>query len=145
MNEVLADLYLMTGNAEYRTLSQRFSHKAILTPLAAGHDQLDGLHANTQIPKIVGFERVYEATGDSRYHDAAVLFWKAVALTRSFATGGHGDNEHFFPMAEFDKHVFSAKGSETCGQHNMLKLTRALFLQDPQVAYADYYERTLYN
>jgi uncharacterized protein len=145
MNEVLADLYLMTGNAEYRTLSQRFSHKAILTPLAAGHDQLDGLHANTQIPKIVGFERVYEATGDSRYHDAAVFFWKAVALTRSFATGGHGDNEHFFPMAEFDKHVFSAKGSETCGQHNMLKLTRALFLQDPQVAYADYYERTLYN
>ncbi|MGH2198850.1 beta-L-arabinofuranosidase domain-containing protein, partial [Enterococcus faecalis] len=78
MNEVLADLYLMTGNAEYRTLSQRFSHKAILNPLAAGHDQLDGLHANTQIPKIVGFERVYDATGDSRYHDVAVFFWKAV-------------------------------------------------------------------
>jgi DUF1680 family protein len=145
MNEVLADLYLVTDNAEYRTLSQRFSHKAILTPLAAGHDQLDGLHANTQIPKIVGFERVYEATGDVRYRDAAAFFWKTVALTRSFATGGHGDNEHFFPMADFDKHVFSAKASETCGQHNMLKLTRALFLQDPRVDYADYYERTLYN
>lgn len=68
-----------------------------------------------------------------------------MALTRSFATGGHGDNEHFFPMANFADHVFSAKGSETCCQHNMLKLTRALFLHDPQVAYADYYERTLYN
>ncbi|WP_242138968.1 beta-L-arabinofuranosidase domain-containing protein [Sphingomonas sp. TREG-RG-20F-R18-01] len=145
MNEVLADLYLMTGNADYRTLAQRFSHKAVLTPLAAGRDQLDGLHANTQIPKIVGFERVYEATGDASYRDAALFFWKAVALTRSFATGGHGDNEHFFPMAEFGKHVFSAKGAETCGQHNMLKLTRALFLQDPRVDYADYYERTLYN
>lgn len=145
MNEVLADLYLMIGNADYRTLSQRFSHKAVLTPLAAGHDQLDGLHANTQIPKIVGFERVYEATGDASYRDAAAFFWKTVALTRSFATGGHGDNEHFFPMADFDQHVFSAKGSETCGQHNMLKLTRALFLQDPRADYADYYERTLYN
>jgi len=145
MNEILADLYFMTGNPDYRVLAERFSHKAILEPLAQERDRLDGLHANTQIPKIVGFERVYEATGDTNYRNAAMFFWKTVALTRSFAAGGHGDNEHFFPMAEFDKHVFSAKGSETCCQHNMLKLTRALFLQDPQADYADYYERTLYN
>lgn len=145
MNEVLADLYFMTGNPDYRTLARRFSHKAILEPLAHERDHLDGLHANTQIPKIVGFERVYEATGDTAYRNAAAFFWKTVSQTRSFATGGHGDNEHFFPMAEFDKHVFSAKGSETCGQHNMLKLTRALFMQDPQADYADFYERTLYN
>lgn len=145
MNEIYADLYFMTGKADYLALAQRFSHKAILEPLASGRDHLDGLHANTQVPKIVGFQRVYEATGDSRYNAASAFFWKTVARTRSFATGGHGDQEHFFPMAEFDKHVFSAKGSETCCQHNMLKLTRALFLHDPQVEYADYYERTLYN
>lgn len=145
MNEVLADLYFMTGNAGYLALSRRFSHQAILLPLAAGRDQLDGLHANTQIPKIIGFERVFEATGDAGYRDAAAFFWKAVALNRSFVTGGHGDNEHFFPVADFAAHAFSAKCSETCGQHNMLKLTRALFLQDQQVEYADYYERTLYN
>jgi len=145
MNEVLADLYFMTGNPEYRALAGRFSHKAILAPLSREQDHLDGLHANTQIPKIVGFERVYEATGDAAYRNAAVFFWKTVSQTRSFATGGHGDNEHFFSMAEFDKHVFSAKGSETCCQHNMLKLTRALFMQDPRAEYADYYERTLYN
>lgn len=145
MNEVLADVYFMTGNPDYRTLAERFSQKAVLTPLAKSRDELDGQHANTQIPKIVGFERVYEATGDVRYRNAAQFFWKTVARTRSFATGGHGDNEHFFPLAEFDKHVFSAKGSETCGQHNMLKLTRALFMQAPDAEYADYYERTLYN
>jgi DUF1680 family protein len=145
MNEVLADLYFMTGNTDYRTLAQRFSHKAILEPLSRERDQLDGLHANTQIPKIIGFERVHEATGDAAYRKAASFFWQTVAHTRSFATGGHGDWEHFFPMAEFDAHVFSAKGSETCCQHNMLKLTRALFLQDPRADYADYYERTLYN
>jgi DUF1680 family protein len=145
MNEIYADLYFMTGTPEYRELSQRFSHKAILEPLARGRDNLDGLHANTQVPKAVGFQRVYEATGDARYGDAAAFFWKTVALTRSFATGGHGDNEHYFPMAEFEKHVFSAKASETCCQHNMLKLTRALFLHDPRAEYADYYERTLYN
>lgn len=145
MNEIYADLYAMTGKTEYRDLARRFSHKALLDPLAKGQDHLDGLHANTQIPKVVGFQRVYEATGDAAYHDAAAFFWKTVAQTRSFATGGHGDGEHFFAMADFEKHVFSAKGSETCCQHNMLKLTRALFLHDPRPEYADYYERTLYN
>jgi len=145
MNEIYADLYFMTGNPDYRDMAQRFSHKAILEPLANGRDQLDGLHANTQVPKVVGFQRVYEATGDTKYHDAAAFFWRTVARTRSFATGGIGDNEHFFPMADFAEHVFSAKGSETCCQYNMLKLTRALFLQDPRAEYADYYERALYN
>jgi DUF1680 family protein len=145
MNEIYADLFFMTGNADYRTLAQRFSHKALLEPLARGRDHLDGLHANTQVPKAVGFQRVYEATGDAKYRDAATFFWRTVARTRSFATGGHGDSEFFFAMADFDKHVFSAKASETCCQHNMLKLTRALFLHDPRAEYADYYERTLYN
>ena len=145
MNEVYADLFAMTGNADYRMLAERFSHKAVVAPLVKGQDQLDGMHANTQIPKIIGFQRVAEVGGDAGYHAAAQFFWKTVALTRAFATGGHGDNEHFFAMADFDKHVFSAKGSETCCQHNMLKLTRQLFLQDPGAHYADYYERTLYN
>jgi len=145
MNETFADLFVMTGNPAYREMAERFSHKAILEPLAAGRDRLDGMHANTQVPKIIGFQRVYEVTGNPQYRDAAAFFWKTVALTRSFATGGHGDNEHFFPMADFEQHVFSPKGSETCCQHNMLKLTRALFLQNPQADYADYYERTLYN
>ncbi|GFE83634.1 glycosyl hydrolase [Steroidobacter agaridevorans] len=145
MNEVFADLYSLTGNADYRRMAERFSHKALLEPLAKGRDHLDGLHANTQVPKIVGFQRVYEITGEPKYNDAAEFFWGTVARTRSFATGGHGDNEHFFPMADFAKHVFSAKASETCCQHNMLKLTRALFVHDPQAEYADYYERTLYN
>lgn len=145
MNEVFADLWFMTGNPDYRTLAERFSHKAIMEPLAKGRDYLDGLHANSQIPKIVGFQRVYEANGDAKYKQAAAFFWQTVTRTRSFATGGHGDGEHFFPMADFARHVFSAKGSETCCMHNMLKLTRALFLSDPQAEYADYYERTLYN
>ena len=145
MNEVFADLYAMTGETRYRTMAERFSHKALLTPLARGRDTLDGLHANTQIPKVIGFRRVHEVTGQAAYGEAASFFWKTVARTRSFATGGVGDGEHFFPMAEFDKHVFSAKGSETCCQHNMLKLTRALFLADPNAEYADYYERSLYN
>lgn len=145
MNEVFADLFALTGDTRYRTAAERFSHKALLAPLAQGRDTLDGLHANTQIPKVIGFQRVHEVTGQGPYGDAALFFWRTVTRTRSFATGGSGDGEFFFPRADFEKHVFSAKGSETCCQHNMLKLTRALFAQDPRAEYADYYERALYN
>ena len=50
-------------------------------PLARGEDRLDGLHANTQIPKIIGAAREYELTGESRYRDVARFFWDRVATT----------------------------------------------------------------
>jgi len=145
MNEVLADVYAITGDAKYLKLAERFSHKRLLEPLSESRDTLDGLHSNTQIPKVVGFQRIYVLTGEPRYSAAARFFWKTVVTTRSFATGGNADNEHFFPVAEFDRHIPSAKTMETCCSHNMLRLTRSLFTTDPTVDYADYYERTLYN
>jgi DUF1680 family protein len=147
MNEVLADLFVLTGDARYGRLAQRFSHQALLKPLAAGEDRLDGLHANTQIPKVIGFSRLAETVGDpgDHYDSAARFFWKTVTGERSFATGGHGDVEHFFPKNEFVKHLHSGKTMETCCTHNMLRLTRSLYARDPQVAYFDYFEKALFN
>jgi DUF1680 family protein len=145
MNEVLADLHALTGEARYLRLAERFNHRALLDPLAERRDTLDGLHANTQIPKVLGFARLHELTGDSRYRQAALFFWDTVVTRRSFATGGHGDIEHFFPTAESARHLQSAKTMETCCTHNMLRLTRALFAAAPSAAYADYYELALLN
>ena len=145
MNEVLADAAVLVGDARYLMVSGRFCHEAVLSPLADGRDPLDGLHANTQIPKVVGFQRLYELTGDDRLRRAARFFWDTVVSHRSFVTGGHGDNEHFFPPDEFARHIQSAKTMETCCTHNMLRLTRALFLDRPAAALFDYYERALYN
>jgi DUF1680 family protein len=145
MSEVLTDVYLLTGDTQYLQLAERFAHRALLTPLAAGRDELDGLHSNTQIPKVIGYSRLGELTGKRSYRDAATFFWQTVVERRSFATGGNGDGEHFFPPREFAAHLSSAKTMETCCAHNMLRLTRALFQLAPSVAYADYYERTLYN
>lgn len=145
MNEVLADVYAMTGDERYLALSKRFCHQSILDPLSRSRDYLDGLHANTQIPKVIGFNRLYQLTGDPNYLTASAFFWKTVVNTRSFVNGNHGDGEHFFPVADFSQHVFSAKASETCCEYNMLKLTRMLFQLDPAAVYADFYERALYN
>jgi DUF1680 family protein len=145
MNEVLADVYALTNDEKHLALAERFCHKAVLTPLSEARDTLNGLHSNTQIPKIVGFERLYELTGQPQYHAAAEFFWRIVTGTRSFATGGNGDNEHFFPIDQFARHLSSAKTMETCCSHNMLRLTRMLFAGNPSAAYGDYYERTLCN
>ena len=145
MNEVLADVYSITGETRYLSLATRFCHRALLDPLARERDTLDGLHSNTQIPKVIGFNRIYELNGAGNYSTAARFFWQTVVGKRSFVTGGNGDGEHFFPPSDFLQHLSSAKTMETCCTHNMLKLTRSLFALDPAVSYADYYERALYN
>jgi len=145
MNEILGDVYSLTGDIKYLRLAQRFSHRALLQPLSEGRDTLDGLHSNTQIPKVIGFHRLYELTGDEAQRRAAEFFWRTIIDNRTYATGGNGDIEHFFPPQEFAQRLQSAKTMETCCMHNMLRLTRALFVHTPTTMYADYYERTLYN
>jgi DUF1680 family protein len=145
MSEVLADAYVLTENEAYLQLAERFVHRAVIVPLVAGRDTLDGLHSNTQIPKVIGLARLHELRGNPDHARGAEFFWHTVSGRRSFATGGNGDEEHFFAPADFAKHLTSAKTMETCCAHNMLRLTRQLFLNAPSAAFADYYERALFN
>jgi hypothetical protein len=144
MNEVLANLYAVTGNPDHLKLARAFNHEAVFAGLAAGEDKLNGLHANTQIPKITGAARQYELTGDQRLHHIAEFFWQRVALNRSYVIGGDSDREHFFPTNDFSKHL-SPETAETCNTYNMLKLTRHLFEWEPSAKLMDFYERGLYN
>jgi uncharacterized protein len=144
MNESLAELYAVTGDPKYLRASLRFNHHKVLDPAAGHQDKLTGLHANTQIPKFIGNARQYELTGDSSLNNAARFFWDTVVNERSYVIGGNSDGEHFSPK----EHLSQALGpntTETCNTYNMLKLTRHLFCWDPQEAYAEYYERALYN
>jgi uncharacterized protein len=144
MNEVLANLYAVTGNAEHLRLAKVFDHRRLFDPLAQGQDCLDGLHANTQIPKMIGAAREYQVTADTHYLDIAKCFWESVALRRSYVIGGHSDSEHFFPPVTFGKHL-TPETAETCNTYNMLKLTRNLFMVEPSATLMDFYERALYN
>ncbi len=144
MSEVLANLSAVTDKREYLELARKFDHTSLFDSLAQGKDVLNGIHANTQIPKMIGAAREYELTGDKRDHDIASFFWQRVAQNRSYAPGGHSDNEHFFPPEEFSKHL-SPVTMETCNTYNMLKLTRHLFAWEPSAVTMDFYERALYN
>lgn len=145
MNEVLADVSAITGDAKYLRLARRFSHRAILDPLLRHEDKLTGLHANTQIPKVVGFARIAELDGEVAWREAARFFWSTVTTHRSVAFGGNSEREHFNPVDDFSALLESREGPETCNTYNMLRLSEALFRAEPAARYADYYERALYN
>lgn len=145
MNEVFADVASITNDKKYLGLARRLSHRTILSPLLQQKDALNGLHANTQIPKVIGFQRIAQAAGDTAWMKAAGFFWNTVTKNRTISIGGNSVREHFHPANDFSSMIETKEGPETCNSYNMLKLSKYLFLSRPTAAYMDYYERTLYN
>ena len=145
MPEVLADAYAITGDAKYLATGEKFSHAVLRDALAAGRDELDNKHANTQIPKVIGFQRIGELMHDDRYTAAGRFFWETVTGHRSLAFGGNSRREFFPAPAAYDDFISDVEGPESCNSYNMLRLTEGLFRVEPLACYADYYERTLLN
>lgn len=143
MNDVFAQLYEITGEEKYYEMSVKFSQKAILEPLSNGIDELQGKHANTQIPKIIGAAEVYEQNQSrTDYRDAAKYFYDTVVNHRSYVIGGNSNREHFGSLTE---EVLGPQTLETCNTHNMLKLTEHLYSWNHRAEYMDYYEKALFN
>lgn len=145
MPEVLADAFAMTGDERYLATARRFCHHKLLDSMAAGVDNLDNMHANTQVPKVVGFQRIGELGGGDDYTRAADFFWHTVTANRSLSIGGNSRREHFPAADDYLSYVTDREGPESCNTNNMLKLTEGLFRMNPSAEYADFYERALYN
>ncbi|MCW8126592.1 glycoside hydrolase family 127 protein [Microbulbifer halophilus] len=145
LNEVYADVAEITGDRKYLEVARRLSHRQILQPLEEHRDALTGLHANTQIPKVIGYKRVGDLAGNSQWQDAAEYFWNQVVEERTVAIGGNSVREHFHELDDFSPMVEEVEGPETCNTYNMLKLTELLYRGDPEPRYVRYYERALYN
>jgi hypothetical protein len=145
MNEVLADAYAITGDKKYLDVAKRFSHRRLLNPLSQRQDCLDNMHANTQVPKVVGFERIAELAGDETYHNASIYFWDIVTGERSLAFGGNSRREHFPSKEACMDFINDIDGPETCNTNNMLKLTEELHRRNPEARFADFYELATFN
>ena len=160
LNETFADVAEITGDKKYLKLARRFFHKVILDPLIKNEDRLNGMHANTQIPKVIGYKRVAEVSKDDKdwnhaaeWDHAARFFWNTVVNHRSVCIGGNSVREHFHPSDNFTSMLNDVQGPETCNTYNMLRLTKMLYQNSgdvdnsnkPDPRYVDYYERALYN
>ncbi|MBP3670030.1 MAG: glycoside hydrolase family 127 protein [Bacteroides sp.] len=145
LNETFADVAAITGDKRYLKLAHKFSHQLVLQPLLKKEDKLTGMHANTQIPKVIGYKRMADLEGNQDWSEAARYFWETVVEHRSISIGGNSVREHFHPATDFSSMLTSEQGPETCNTYNMLRLTKMLYQTSAQVSYMDYYERALYN
>ena len=145
LNEVFADAAAISGDKRYLELAHKFCHKTLLEPLLKGEDRLTGMHANTQIPKVIGYKRIADIEGNEAWDKAAAFFWKTVSEDRSISIGGNSVAEHFHPSTDFGSMLTSEQGPETCNTYNMLRLTKLLYSTSAETLYLDFYERALYN
>jgi hypothetical protein len=144
-NEGLANLYALTGKSRYLDGARRFEQPSFFDPLAAHRDELTGLHANTNVPKVIGAARLYELTGDPRYRSIAEYFLEEVVQGRIYAHGGTSSFEHWkTPPGRLDG-TLSIADAECCVAYNLMRLARHVFSWTGDVRWMDYYERTLWN
>ena len=144
--ETFAYAFQMTGDEKYRRWARRLCHERMLAPLADGNvDHLCFHHANNEIPKFTGFERVYRITGEKKLHWAIISAWNAFANDHAWANGGNSHREHLFPKEDFEKKLFMDGGPESCNSVNMLRQSEALFETEPSPGIISFYECVLFN
>ncbi len=144
LNDSYAETYALTGDPRWLRLAERIRDRKILDPLTEGRNILPGLHANTQIPKLIGLARLHELTGNSRHAAAVRYFHRTVIDRHSYVIGGNSDREHFGEPGIIAPAI-TERTCEACNSYNMLKLTRHLYGWAPDAAQFDYYERAHLN
>lgn len=147
MNETIADAYKIFGDLKYLEGAKKYSHQTMVDGMQTYDTTfLNSRHANTQVPKYIGFERIYQVNGnDSKYGLAARNFWQDVANNRTVCIGGNSVGEHFLTQDNYSRYISNLEGPETCNSNNMLKLSEDLFDDTHDSKYADFYENTMYN
>ncbi|GAA4777224.1 glycoside hydrolase family 127 protein [Stakelama sediminis] len=144
LNESYANTYALTGDERWLRVAEKIYDRKVLDPIEAQQDKLAGLHANTQIPKIIGLARIHELTGDRAPEVAATFFHRAVTQHHSYVIGGNSEREHFGPPDAIATFI-TDRTCEGCNSYNMLKLTRHLYGWAPDAALFDYYEKVHLN
>ena len=145
MNEVLANLYGLTGKEQYLHTARLFEQPAFLDPLAMHRDDLRGLHANTHVPKVIGAARMYELTGETRYRDIALYFLEEVLTERSYVIGNTSVGESWRSDPGNLKGSLEYHDAECCVAYNLMKLERHAFSWTGDARWMDAYERQLWN
>ena len=147
MNESLLDAYQLFGDAKYLAAAKKYTHKAMLNGMQTFNTSfLDGKHANTQVPKFIGMERIGEMDGAAaNYITAAENFWKDVATNRTVCIGGNSVNEHFLAAANGNRYIDQPDGPESCNTNNMMKFSEMLFDRTSDAKYVDFFEQAMWN
>ncbi|MCR5546453.1 MAG: glycoside hydrolase family 127 protein [Lachnospiraceae bacterium] len=138
MNDVLYQLYFITKDEEFKKAAEVFCDETLYAHLSYDEDALNGVHANTTIPKYIG------AMHNEGYLDVTKDFYWRVVNTQTYPTGAVGDMEHFRRDGLLDGARSQCNG-ESCCTYNMMKLSTKLFKKTEDESYLDYYEKAVFN
>lgn len=150
MNDALRTVAALTGDRSHEAVAELFDKPCLLGPLAAGRDNLAGIHANTHMPIVVGAAFRFAATGEEAFLAATSNFFELLNSTRNYVTGGSNIAEIWHKAKEVG-HVLGDQahgGSETqesCTTHNMVKIARWLFRLQKNPRHVEFLERSLLN
>lgn len=144
IEEVFYNLAEVTGDKSYAKLGKRFEHLAFTTPLKHHEDKLTEIHANTQLPKLVGEARRWELLGEKDAEDLVVFAWDTIANTRTYATGGSSSKE-FWHKPNALVETLCPDTQESCTSYNWEKLTRHVLEWTGEAKYGDMIERVFLN
>ena len=145
MNEALVNLAALTKKERYLNTAHFFEQPSFLDPLAQRRDELQGLHANTHVPKIIGAARMYEVTGDRRYREIAEYFLGEVLSSRNYVIGNTSIGEFWRTPPDQLEGTLAWKNAECCVAYNLMKLQRLVFGWTANAHLMDEYERSLFN
>ncbi len=160
MNEPLADAFVIFGDSKYLMGARKYSQQMMVDGMLKPNKTfLNGKHANTQVPKYIGFERirrVYGPCSDNHTHGkgrclidnyrlAAHNFWDDVVENRTVCIGGNSVAEHFLAPQKAQRYIDNHDGPESCNTNNMMKLSEMLFDETHDARYADFYENAMWN
>ena len=151
MNESMLDAYQIFGDAKYLNAAKKYSHQYEIDGMQGAENRyntsfLNGQHANTQVPKFIGFQRIGETSASAgSYRIAARNFWDDVATNRTVCIGGNSVSEHFLAPSNASQYITNTDGPESCNTNNMSKLSEMLFDYTHNAKYADFYEYAMWN
>ena len=147
MNEVLYNLAAVTGDDRWARTGDRFTKKIFFTPLALSARRVEG--SAHEYARPAGHRRGATLRTQFRLplRRRARFFFETVSESRTYATGGSSNNEHWLTDPDhlaIEKQV-SSHHQECCCAYNMMKLTRHLYSWSGDPRFIDYYERNLLN
>jgi len=160
MNEVMARLYRLTRDMQFRECAKLFDNVTVFFGnadhdhgLAKNVDTIRGKHANQHIPQITGALETFRDTGELPYYLIADNFWDIATNDYMYSIGGVAgartpNNAECFtaePDTLWENGFADGGQNETCCTYNLLKLDRQLFMFDQTAKFMDHYEQGLYN
>ncbi len=151
MNESMLDAYQIFGEAKYLNAAKKYSHQYEIDGMQGAENRysttfLNGQHANTQVPKFIGFQRIGETSASAgTFRIAARNFWDDVATNRTVCIGGNSVSEHFLAKSNASQYITNTDGPESCNTNNMSKLSEMLFDYTHNAKYVDFYEHAMWN